>query len=1050
VSAAPSSAATPASPASDAATASPAATSSAAAAPAPAPASAAPAPSAAQAPAPTQTPAAPGAASAGPAQAAAAPAAAPAGSAEAGAPRSPAEDPAFQAVAARGRAVAQQQQGHEPAGLAATRAQAAADPGGSDVAMAAQDRQVGELQAQPPGVFDAAHFKAELLAKIAAAAPRNLKEADEFKENNQLGAVRGEVSGQVRAEQAQAAGPVAEKAAETPDSSGIQAKPVQALPPAEPGAPPPPLGAAAAAPKPRSDAEVAAPIQAESQSLDTQMAGAGVTEEQLANSNEPTFTKALESKQGAQRDAAEAPGRFRAQEQGSLAGAQADASATADQRTAAMHRQRADLLSQVFGMQGEAKGADEIKRREVAQTIADIYTRTKTDVEQILGGLDGWVSEHFDQGAEAATRACVDHVEQGIRQFKLDRYLSDPIFGPAAWIRDKFAGLPAEANHIYEEGRAKYIGEMDRAITLIAQHIADELNRAKTRVAEGRQQIQTYVAGLSPDLQQLGQQAAGQIQSRFDELAQSVDDKQGELLDSLAQKYQEKLEEVDSKLSEIRSQNSGLIAQARQFITDTIGKILELKAALETMLAQAAGAVGAILRDPIGFLGNLLEGVKQGFMGFVGNIGTHLQQGLIGWLTGAVAGAGLRMPGQLDLPGILDLVMQLLGLTMDNIKAQVIRALGPRGAQIIGALEQAWEIFQIMRSEGLGGLWRFIQDKVGNLYDMVMGQIQTLISEQVIQAGIRWLVGLLGGPAGAFIKAVEGVIKVVGWFMENAQQLAGLVSGIFSSVSAIASGNIGQAAQYIEGVLARSIPTLISFLANLLGLGNIAERVRGIIDRVRAPISRGIQWLVGKAVALGRRMLAAAGRMFGRGRRGQGEEAAGPEAEGDKEQRWSAGTAAIRALEPQSQEELTQSLARIQQRYGFDELRPIEARESRQVHAVMRTQGNIPIDERKNVDVLVRQGRSWESVSRLSKKASEAEGAEFPHGVSVTSLESNERLSRNPADSSSARKQAFLAAGFSVHPTPTRRDPDHHTVELPKPVTEEIARKFNQVLSRSR
>lgn len=62
---------------------------------------------------------------------------------------------------------------------------------------------------------------------------------------------------------------------------------------------------------------------------------------------------------------------------------------------------------------------------------------------------------------------------------------------------------------------------------------------------------------------------------------------------------------------------------------------------------------------------------------------------------------------------------------------------------------------------------------------------------------------------------------------------------------------------------------------------------------------------------------------------------------------------------------------------------------------------------------------------RLNRQAQAAEQAGFPHGVSVTSPASNARLSRDSADAVSAPRQAFEDAGFPVHHTPTRRDPDH-------------------------
>jgi hypothetical protein len=92
----------------------------------------------------------------------------------------------------------------------------------------------------------------------------------------------------------------------------------------------------------------------------------------------------------------------------------------------------------------------------------------------------------------------------------------------------------------------------------------------------------------------------------------------------------------------------------------------------------------------------------------------------------------------------------------------------------------------------------------------------------------------------------------------------------------------------------------------------------------------------------------------------------------------------------------------------------------------------------------------------LAKQAQAAEtsggtaqnGVPLGHGISVTTPESNVRLARNPEDAVSATRTALERAGFEVRHTPTRNDPNHHTVQLPKPVTEEIADRLNQVFGR--
>lgn len=108
-------------------------------------------------------------------------------------------------------------------------------------------------------------------------------------------------------------------------------------------------------------------------------------------------------------------------------------------------------------------------------------------------------------------------------------------------------------------------------------------------------------------------------------------------------------------------------------------------------------------------------------------------------------------------------------------------------------------------------------------------------------------------------------------------------------------------------------------------------------------------------------------------------------------------------------------------------------------------------------DVLVRRGIRWESTRRLAAQAAAAEragtatnGVAYGHGVSLTSPESNHRLARDPADTVGAVRKAYEEAGFPVRYTPTRNDSDHHTVELPNPVTDEVAARFNAILGRAR
>jgi hypothetical protein len=244
-------------------------------------------------------------------------------------PASPAEDPAFQAVVGGIKGVAAQEQAHAPAAAKAAEAQAAAQSPPAELAGQAATGQVAEMAAAPTPGFDAAAFKRKLLERIAAAAPQTAEDADKFKENNKLDGVKGSLREEAGQQRQTAQAPLAQATAAAPDTSGVEPKPVTPLPAAQPG-PTPRLDAAGnAAPKPKSAAEVEAPLQTAGQPLEQEMAAAEVSEEQLAKANEPSFSAALTAKTQAETHSQSAPAQIRAAEQSELGQAQTDATALA-------------------------------------------------------------------------------------------------------------------------------------------------------------------------------------------------------------------------------------------------------------------------------------------------------------------------------------------------------------------------------------------------------------------------------------------------------------------------------------------------------------------------------------------------------------------------------------------------------------------------------------------------------------------------------------------------------------------------------------------------
>ena len=405
-------------------------------------------------------------------------------------------------------------------------------------------------------------------------------------------------------------------------------------------------------------------------------------------------------------------------------------------------------------------------------------------------------------------------------------------------------GLPGEVNQFYADGRKQYLADMDGVIGKVADLVGAELTSARARIAQGKADVHKYVTALPKDLQQVGKDAESKLEAQFDQLSSDVDSKQNELVDTLARKYVEARDALDARIDEMKAANRGLVDKALDAIGGVIKTILQLKNMLLAVLAKAADVIGDIIADPIGFLGKLIDGIKAGLNRFVGNIGAHLQEGLMGWLFGALGGAGITIPKTFDLAGIVDLVLQVLGLTYQNIRARVVRIVGE---PLMQRMEQTVDVFKTLVSEGVSGLWRWIKDRVGDLEDLVIGQIKTFIIEKVIKAGVVWLIAFLN-PAAAFIKACKMIVDVITFLIERGSEIMSFVNSILDSIGAVAKGAIGIVAEKIESSLAKALPLAISFLASLLGLGGIAEKIHSVIDKVRGPVNKAVDFVVMGAV----------------------------------------------------------------------------------------------------------------------------------------------------------------------------------------------------------
>jgi hypothetical protein len=759
-------------------------------------------------------------------------------------PRSPGTDPKFQAlekdVDTKKKTIGA---GHPPASSEAGAAQAAAEPPADDREARGKAAHAEDMDAAQPKEFDKQAFVDAVRKAVADKAPKNLDEADKFGESGKAEEVKAEVQGKVGEGKDASAKDIADTTAAVPEPAKDAKQVVPMAPdqaPGKPGAPNPNQAAPDTLPPSATDMS-AGPDQ-----VGQQLAAAQVTEQQLSfkNAREPGFDKAVRDKKAMDAHSDAAPKKLRADESHEVKDVRNNAAARGSTAMAGIHATRVTTGKQVGTGKADTKKTDEDKRKEVTDLLQKVFDQTRCDVEKILSDLDRAVDEEFSTKEQRARDRFTHEHEEGMRRYKDERY--GGVFGWARWTRDLFAGLPEEANRIYERARDTYLAAMDQIITDIAGTVERELKRAKDRISSGRKELKDAVDRLPADLKAVGREAAKDFAGRFDELRDTVDDKGTELVDTLATRYTDAVKAVDDEIAAEKEKNKGLVAKAVDAIGGAINTIIELGHMLMGVLRKAAQAVGAILKDPIGFLGNLVTGVGGGLKLFMRNAPRHLEQGVLAWLLGTAASAGLTLPTSFDIVGILTLIAALLGISWPNIRARLVRRVPD---QAVTAAETALPVVAQVKRRGVAGMWDDLKTRVGDLKKQLVDDLVSYLLPTIVIAGVTWIVSLFN-PASAFIRACKMIIDIVRFIVTNARQIIDFVNAVLDAVIAIARGGTGGVPALVERALARSIPVLIGALAALLGIGGIAGKVRQIFQKLARPVNRAIDWVIDKIVNL--------------------------------------------------------------------------------------------------------------------------------------------------------------------------------------------------------
>lgn len=277
----------------------------------------------------------------------------------------------------------------------------------------------------------------------------------------------------------------------------------------------------------------------------------------------------------------------------------------------------------------------------------------------------------------------------------------------------------------------------------------------------------------------------------------------------------------------------------------TIWKLLEIifevvaPAALP-YLKKAQAAFRTILKAPAVFVGHLVRAGKRGFEKFATNFFEHLKTALIRWITGPLGDAGVYIPKSFSLMEIVKLVLSVLGLTWQNVRSKLVKIIPE---PVLVGLEKTAGILVTLIKDGPAAAWEQIKAELTDLKDQLISQVVEMVTSEVVKAAVKKLVMMLN-PAGAFVQAIIAIYNTITFFVEKIKQIAAVVGSFIDSISAIANGQTEPAANRVEQTMANTLTLVIGFLAKFAGLGDIPQKVVGVIKKIRQPIDKGLDKIV--------------------------------------------------------------------------------------------------------------------------------------------------------------------------------------------------------------
>ena len=328
------------------------------------------------------------------------------------------------------------------------------------------------------------------------------------------------------------------------------------------------------------------------------------------------------------------------------------------------------------------------------------------------------------------------------------------------------------------------------------------------------------------------------------------------------------------------------IAKAKDFVQgvgDFVDKLSKLEQGVRQLMGTIQEAIPkvlkALLTDSNTFIKNMMTALQGGFQEFFGSFAVNMSTAAMSWVVSKLPDLGIEatdLPTNWsDINQVGGFFLKVMGLTVDNLMAQVTAQVGPEKLEQVLAL---YDKAQTWLDQGQAGLFGLVQNVTNTLSGLsndikakisdALGKFQTLYNEVTIEKLYKdaepkimsMLQTSIGTKILSFVaslinpqvKLIQTMYTVVNVLLDNQDKILGVAQSLLSKVDLLVIPNGSQAAiiQDINGALVKASGVLMDFAGKVLKLDKLPGQVVGALNSVKGQIEKLISAVVNVVVGM--------------------------------------------------------------------------------------------------------------------------------------------------------------------------------------------------------